>query len=239
MCRPVYFACPYCDARRFFMWEECSRFWARYQYIVIDQGNFELRPRFSRRADEPPLCGGTVQPPKNREFMLGRCPRIQLCPSLQPFLQQRPQQQWTWWGGNGRMPAHGHGLAAGWGETPEERRRREFAERFFRKLPVQRLQRFDAPQLGDDNAADDEKLRGEEYTIDHAGEEPPELSGQTIASVPEPPEPLEVRRPISGQELSQSLDSTFIESGSEVDSFDWNLQCKSLRALNVDAAHSI
>ncbi|OAA73845.1 hypothetical protein ISF_00746 [Cordyceps fumosorosea ARSEF 2679] len=93
MCRPVFFICLYCGARYFFLWEECDHFWARYQKVVFEQGNWEDRPRVSRRADEPPACGGDVQHHRDREAPLGRCPRLRECPSLRPYLSQQKKQR--------------------------------------------------------------------------------------------------------------------------------------------------
>ncbi|KAM3513873.1 hypothetical protein MY11210_002501 [Beauveria gryllotalpidicola] len=246
MCRPVYLYCPYCKARYFFMWEECSCFWARYQYIVIDQGNFDSRPRLSRRTDEPPACGGVIQEDKNRHFELGACPRLRRCPSLQAFHQRHRQQQQqqhqtptpTQHGmlrkRNAMMQTNGRGEE----ESIEERRKREFAERFFRKRPVMPLTRVDGAADADyaiDNGSDDGPGH-EESTTEFEDEESEVLSEQAAASGA----PVQTRRPITGAELSQSLDSTIIESGSEVDSSDWEEQEQNLplRSRKVGPAHS-
>ncbi|KAM0667345.1 hypothetical protein ACQRIT_003638 [Beauveria bassiana] len=243
MCRPVYLYCPYCKARYFFMWEECSCFWARYQYIVIDQGNFESRPRLSRRTDEPPACGGVIQEDKNRHFELGACPRLQRCPSLQALQQRNRQQQQQQQTStqhrmlrkrNAIMQTNDHGEE----ESVEERRKRESAEKFFRKRPVMPLAR-----ANDTAEADDEKDNvndvgpgHEDATTEFDDEESEVLLEQAAASG----DPVQIRRPITGAELSQSLDSTIIESGSEVESSDWEEEEQNLplRARKFGPAHS-
>ncbi|KAM3449579.1 hypothetical protein MY3296_006799 [Beauveria thailandica] len=250
MCRPVYLYCPYCKARYFFMWEECSYFWARYQYIVIDQGNFDSRPRLSRRTDEPPACGGVIQEDKNRHFELGSCPRLRRCPSLQALhqrhrQQQQQQQQQTPTPTQHRvrkrnvmMQTNGRGEE----ESMEERRKREFAERFFRKRPVMPIARFNDTADSDyenDDGKDDGKDDGpahEEPTTEFEDEESEVLSEQAAASGGQ----VQIRRPITGAELSHSLDSTIIESGSEVDSSDWEEEEQNLpvRGRKAGPAHS-
>ncbi|KAM3498714.1 hypothetical protein MY10362_007978 [Beauveria mimosiformis] len=243
MCRPVYLYCPYCKARYFFMWEECSRFWARYQYIVIDQGNFDSRPRLSRRTDEPPACGGVIQEDKNRHFELGSCPRLRRCPSLQALHQRHRQQQQQqaptptqhrMRKRNAMMQTNGRGEE----ESMEERRKREFAERFFRKRPVMPIARVNDTVDADyeNNNGKDDGPAHEESTTEFEDEESEVLSEQAAASGG----PVQMRRPITGAELSQSLDSTIIESGSEVDSSDWEEEEQNLpfRGRKVGPAHS-
>ncbi|KAH8717199.1 hypothetical protein HC256_001900 [Beauveria bassiana] len=225
------------------MWEECSCFWARYQYIVIDQGNFESRPRLSRRTDEPPACGGVIQEDKNRHFELGACPRLQRCPSLQALHQRNRQQQQQQQTStqhrmlrkrNAIMQTNDHGEE----ESMEERRKREFAEKFFRKRPVMPLTRVNDTADADheDDNENDVVPGHEDATTEFEDEESEVLSEQAAASG----DPVQIRRPITSAELSQSLDSTIIESGSEVESSDWEEEERNLplRSRKFDSASS-
>ncbi len=226
------------------MWDECRLFWARYQYIVIDQGNFHLRPRLGRGPDEPPACGGGVQEPKNREFELGRCPRHE-CPSrqasLRPQLQLQHRMPRTL---NRKMPPPLPPMTRAGPcfrndtnrarEAREERRKGEFAARFFVKRPVKPLPRFDgADDEEEENDDGDDfyyETRREEKPSRAVDTEKPGLSGQTLRV----PAPLGLL-PYPSEDLSQSCGSTIIESGSEVDSCDWNETYQSLRGLKTQS----
>ncbi len=244
MCRPVYLSCPYCEFRRFFMWNECSLFWARYQYIVIDQGNFHLRPRLSRSTEDPPACGGAIQEPKIRDFELGTCPQPR-CASRQPCFQPHPPLQKMLRKRNPKtlLPAavgQDKDVAdANAAASREERRRRDFADRFFIKQPVRPVAaRLDGAV--DDNDDDDgfyyETRREGEPTgasVDAKGRG--DFSGQTLGA----PAPLDLLLPCPSEELLQSCDSTMIKSGSEVESCDWEKTYQALRGLKLDSTQSI
>ncbi|OAQ98817.1 hypothetical protein LLEC1_01928 [Akanthomyces lecanii] len=228
------------------MWNECQLFWARYQYIVIDQGNFHLRPRLGRDLDKPPACGGGAQEPRTREFEPGRCPRP-ACPSRQALLRPQLQLQHKMLHKrNAQMPPPLPPiLRAGLRfknevdsvhEARDERRRREFAARFFVKRPVRPIPRFDGADEEEEEANDDDgdgfyhgSRRAEKSAIAVDGDKTG-LSGQTFR-VRAPLDSL----PCASEDLSQSCGSTIIESGSEVDSCDWNETYQSLRPLKIQS----
>lgn len=240
MCWPVYYNCPYCELRRFFMWDECRSFWARYLYIVIDQSNFHLRPRLSGGPDEPPACGAGVLAPRNREFELGRCPRHG-CPSRQAaVLRPQPQlvQHKMLRKPDGKMQPpppplmmrtgrHFKSNAEVDGGPRNEVRKEQFAARFFVKRPVRPLPRFDGAD--EEHGGDGFHHESRRERRSAAGDtEEPGLHGQTLRV----PAPLDLLPGLS-EDLSQSFGSTIIESGSEVDSCDWNETYQSLRGLKT------
>ncbi|EGX89902.1 hypothetical protein CCM_08155 [Cordyceps militaris CM01] len=247
MCRAVYLFCPYCQFRRFFMWEECGLFWARYMFIVIDQNSFELRPRLSRREDEPPACGRPLLEPREQLWRLGGCPRLPYCPSMrihaqrlaaqqnqQSSSQQKPPRGG---GGSGR---HAHMQRRHYfpttpvmvcNESEEEARRKEFAARYFRKIQVQVRPRSPSVKIVDD--ADDERSEEDTSSMESAKEQ----SRRQTFSAPEVFAPS--GRLMPGHGLSEGSESTEIESGSEMDSVDWNEQYKRLLVHKISPAQSV
>lgn len=249
MCRQVYLACTYCGARRFFMWEECGGYWARYQLVVIDMDCFDERPRIPSGKERPEaLACGRQQETRLSSFRLGRCPRLRTCASLQELWRTQLQKQQQ--GRQARPLGMGQwrygDLAV---EDGAERQRREFAERWFRKRPVpgqpRRIAKEDVGRLDGvveeaiesstdsdsetGSPAGDASCKGEPSCGDVGAKTSESLFGENLV----------VARPVKVPRRTQSMTSTLIESGSEVESGDWYDLYQSIRGLKVDSCRSL
>lgn len=256
MCRHVYLTCTYCGTQRFLMWEECKAYWVRYQYVVIDRGNFEDRPRLGSERDAPPPCGGKLQTARSQEFPIGKCPAFPSCPSLDVYLQHKTQQHKTRRQQNSRLLTMGRGEDAslgggsdsGSGESREDRHRREFADRWFQKLPLRT----------DDDDDDDNKtvasmarqeLENQIIQIDGGDGDveqdcefrQPHEAGAADLAARNLSAPVVPALTFSDESMGQSIDSSAIESESEMESPEqWGDVQQRKRSLRIDTtSHSI
>ncbi|KAJ3481636.1 hypothetical protein NLG97_g7772 [Lecanicillium saksenae] len=118
------------------------------------------------------------------------------------------------------------------GESGEDRQKREFAERWFRKRPLTGEQ-HEAEMDGAADAASQDGNSTREYNVGASGGGPSNVMDSTLSA------PAIPRTMYPAEDVAQSMGSTVIESGSEVESCDWNEMYQSIRGLKIDSANSI